>query len=159
MLMDLVAGDAREILLAIGIDDWAGLHDAGRFSAYLSLGGRMDPGWLDLFARAARDVTASPTPADFSDSLSQLESRQQSRLVGIVDRNVERVDPHWVDDVAALPPSQIDRIAARWIDLIELEECAVDADDKPILREAAGDLVEFCRRARDAEDVLLAWSI
>jgi hypothetical protein len=41
--MDLVAGDAREILLAIGIDDWAGLHDRTRFFGCLSLGGGMDP--------------------------------------------------------------------------------------------------------------------
>jgi len=33
-------------------------------------------------------------------------------------------------EIALLPDSQLDRIAARWIDLIELEECAVDADDK-----------------------------
>ena len=75
------------------------------------------------------------------------------------DRIVERVDPHWIDDVARLPEGQLDRIAARWIDLIDFEECEVDPHEKPMLRELAGDLLTFCRRARDAEDVLLAWTI
>lgn len=35
VLMDLVAGEAREILLAIGTDDWAGLHDRDRFPVYM----------------------------------------------------------------------------------------------------------------------------
>ena len=75
------------------------------------------------------------------------------------DRTVERVDPHWVDDVALLPEGHIDRIAARWIDLIDCEECDVDPDEKPMLRELAGDLVAFCRLAEGAEDVLFAWSL
>jgi hypothetical protein len=54
VLMDLVAGDAREILLAIAVGDWAGLRDPNRFVAYVSLGGGMDQTWLDLFAQAAR---------------------------------------------------------------------------------------------------------
>ena len=36
VLMDLIAGDAREILLAISVDDWAGLRDRSRFVAYIS---------------------------------------------------------------------------------------------------------------------------
>ena len=56
-LMDLVAGDAREILLAITIEDWAGLDDRSRFDAHLSLGGGLDPTWLDLFSEAVRSVT------------------------------------------------------------------------------------------------------
>ena len=61
--------------------------------------------------------------------------------------------------VALLPDSQLDRIAARWIDLIDCEECEVEPDDKPMLRELAGDLIDVCRRAEGAEDVLFAWSI
>ena len=34
-LMDLVAGNSREILLAIAVDDWAGLDDPSRFPASL----------------------------------------------------------------------------------------------------------------------------
>jgi hypothetical protein len=36
--MDLVAGDDREILLAIGIEDWAGLRDGHRLCACSSPG-------------------------------------------------------------------------------------------------------------------------
>jgi hypothetical protein len=61
--------------------------------------------------------------------------------------------------VAALPEAHLDRIAARWIDLIECEECNVGTDDKPMLRELAGELVAFCRRAEGAEDVLFAWTL
>ena len=53
VLMDLIAGDAREILLAISVDDWAGLRDRSRFVAYISLGGGLDLTWLDLLALAA----------------------------------------------------------------------------------------------------------
>jgi hypothetical protein len=157
--MDLVAGDAREILLAIGVDDWAGLGDRSRFPGYVSLGGGMDPSWLDLFAQATRDITGSDTPGAFSDAAHPLESRLQSRLAHLGDRTIERVDPHWVDDVALVPEGQVDRIAARWIDLIDCEECDVDPDEKPMFRQLAGDLIDFCRLAQGAEDVLFAWTI
>ena len=38
--MDLVAGDAPEILLVIGLDDLAALDDRRRFPAHLALGQR-----------------------------------------------------------------------------------------------------------------------
>jgi hypothetical protein len=153
--MDLVAGDVREILLAIGVDDWAGLRDPRRFVAYISLGGGLDVTWLDLFAQAAREISGGGTPGSFSEATRALESR----MTALSDRTIERIDPHWIDDVALLPESHLDRIAARWIDLIESEECDVGTDDKPMLRELAGDLVAFCRRAEGAEDVVFAWSI
>jgi hypothetical protein len=153
--MDLVAGDAREILLAIGVDDWAGLRNPHRFVAYISLGGGMDTTWLDLFAQAARETTGGASPGPFSEATRALESR----MTALSDRTVERVDPHWIDDVALLPEAHLDRIAGRWIDLIDCEECEVERDDKPMLRELAGELVSFCRRAEGAEDVLFAWSI
>jgi hypothetical protein len=61
--------------------------------------------------------------------------------------------------VAPLPEAHLDRIAARWIDLIEYEECDVATDDKPMLRGLVGDLVAFCHRAEGAEDVLFVWSL
>ena len=157
--MDLVAGDAREILLAIGVEDWAGLRDRARFPAYISLGGGMDPSWLDLFARAVRETTGGQTPGPFGEAACPLESRVHNQLASLGERTVERVDPHWIDDVASLADGRVDRVAARWIELIDCDECEVDPEDKPMLRELAGDLVDFCRRARDAEDVLFAWSI
>ena len=56
-LMDLVAGETREILLAFAVEDEAGLHDRDRFDAHLDLGGGLDPTWLDLFSEAVRSVT------------------------------------------------------------------------------------------------------
>jgi hypothetical protein len=155
VLMDLVAGDAREILLAISVDDWAGLRDPSRFVAYLSLGGGMDPLWLDLFSQAARETAGSAAPPPFTESTYRLEGRQAAFL----ERAVERVDRGWVDEIAQLPEGRLDGIAARWIDLIDCEERSVDPEDKPMLRELAGELVHFCRRAEGAEDVLFAWSI
>jgi hypothetical protein len=157
--MDLVAGDAREVLLAISVDDWNGLRDRARFSAYLSLGGGMDPCWLDLFARAVRDVTGGSTPIDFGEATCPLESPAQQSLANLGDRTIELVDRHWIDEVAAIPDGQVDHVAARWIDLVASKECEVDAEEKPMFRQLAGDLVEFCRDASDAEDVLFAWSI
>jgi len=157
--MDLVAGDAREILLAVGMEDWSGLRDERRFPAYISLGGGMDPIWLDLFSQAARETTGLDEPGPFSDAAFPLEGHLQKRLAGIGDRTIERVDPHWIDGVATLPEGQVGPIAVRWIELIDCEECSVDPEEKPMLRQLAGDLVEFCRRAEGAEDVLFAWSI
>jgi hypothetical protein len=157
--MDLVAGDAREILLAISVDDWVGLRDRGRFHAYISLGGGMDPVWLDLFSRAVRDVVGSASPGSFRDAACPLESRPQNSLSHLGDRTIERVDPHWIDEVAALPDDRVARVAARWIELIDAEICEVEPDEKPMLRALTGDLIDFCRSAADAEDVLFAWSI
>ncbi len=159
VVMDLVAGDARDILLAIGVEDWQGLRDPTRFDAYLPLGGRMDPAWLDLFAQAVREVTASRTPGAFTDACCPLEDRRLGRLRGSVDRTVERLDPHWVDEVALVPERSLDRIAGRWIELIDCQQCEVEADDKPMIRSVAGELVGFCRKARVSGDVLLAWTI
>jgi hypothetical protein len=155
VLMDFVAGEAREILLAIGVEDWASLRDPTRFVAYISLGRSMDLTWLDLFAQAIREVSGGESPAAFSDSTYALESR----LASLSERTVERVDPDWIDDLATVPEGSLDRIAARWIDLIDCEECNVDPDEKPMLRQLAGDLISFCRRAEGAEDVLFVWSI
>jgi len=153
--MDLVAGDPREILLAIGVDDWAGLRDPSRFLAYLALGGGMEMTWLDLFAQAARETTGGEAPGAFTEATRPL----QSRLAVLSDRTVERIDPHWVDEVAFLPEGHLDLIAARWIELIDGDGFDVEPDDKPMLRELASDLLDFCRRAQGAEDVLLAWSM
>jgi hypothetical protein len=157
--MDLIAGDAREILLAISTEDWQGLRDPGRFAGYLPLGGRMDPSWLDLLACAAREITADSLPGDFTDACCPLHNPSLARLKGSVDRTIERVEPRWVHEVALLPDRARDAIAARWIELIDLEECEVEPDDKPMIRSLVGELIEFCRRADDAEDVLLAWSM
>ncbi|HEX7496745.1 MAG TPA: hypothetical protein VF349_08940 [Candidatus Limnocylindrales bacterium] len=155
VLMDLIAGDAREILLAISVDDWAGLRDRSRFVAYISLGGGLDLTWLDLLALAARETTGGESPGPFTLATHSLKSGPGD----VTERTVERVDPHWIDAVARLPESRVDRIAARWIELLHCEGCEIDPEEKPMLRELTGDLIDFCRRAEGAEDVLFAWSL
>jgi hypothetical protein len=153
-LMDLVAGDEREILLAIAVEDWAGLDDPSRFDAHLSLGGGLDPTWLDLFAEAIRAVTNGDGPADFLDARSELEGPADA-----VDRVIERVDPAWIDAVARLADHYLDAIAGRWVDLIEEELGFLPREEKPWIRQLAGDIVTFARAADRSQDVLFAWSL
>src|SRR4029079_6669432 len=83
-LMDLVAGDAPDILMAIGLDDLAALDDQRRFPAHLALGSGLDPTWLDLFAHAARSRHGSSEPADFIDARLELNGSDESD-----DRTIE----------------------------------------------------------------------
>src|SRR5450432_553863 len=107
-LMDLVAGDQHEILVAIVTDDLASLSDRRRFMAHLSLGAGLDPTWLDLFSEAARSVTGTDQPQDFLDARRELDSvgaggpgGRQAGVTGDADdpggRTIERVDPRWVE--------------------------------------------------------------
>jgi len=152
--MDLVAGDAREILLAIGTDDLAALDDGRRFTAHVALGGGLDPTWLDLFAEAARSVVDGDGPGSFLDARIELNGPGTDET-----RSVERVDPAWVEAVAMIPERQIGAIASAWIDLVEEELGALARDEKPWIRDLAGRLVAFCRAADRAPDVLFAWSM
>jgi hypothetical protein len=153
-LMDLVAGDSREILLAIAVDDWAALADAARFDAHLSLGGGLDPTWLDLFSEAARSTTGRDGPANFLDARRELDG---SGDVG--DRTVERVDPEWVTAVALITDHEVDAVAGRWIDLIAEELGELPREEKPWIRTLAADIVAFARAADGSPSVLFAWSI
>ena len=89
-LMDLVAGDARDILLALTVDDVAGLDDPDRFRAHLALGGGLDPTWLDLFSEAVRSVTGGEGPTDFLDARSDLEGMSDAleRIVLGAERRI-----------------------------------------------------------------------
>ena len=71
--MDLVAGDQRDIVLALSVDDIAAFDQPDRFVAHLPLGGGLDPTWLDLFCEAVRSVTEQDDPVDFLDARSDLE--------------------------------------------------------------------------------------
>ena len=152
--MDLVAGDAPDILLVIGLDDLAALDDPRRFRAHLALGSGLDPTWLDLFAEAARSVTGSSEPADFIDARLELNGSDEAD-----DRTIERVDPSWISTVARIPDDDLAAIAGRWIDLVEDELGMLPREEKPWIRELAGRLVAFCQAADRAPDVLFAWSI
>lgn len=152
--MDLVAGNAQEILLAIGTNDLAGLDDRARFPAHVALGGGLDPTWLDLFAEAARSVGGGDGPGEFLDARIELNGPGDDE-----GRSIERVDPAWIGAVARIPESRVGAVASRWIDLIEEELGGLPREEKPWIRDLTGQLVAFCRAADRAPDVLFAWSL
>jgi hypothetical protein len=156
-LMDLVAGESREILLAVAVEDWQGLEDRDRFDAHLSLGGGLDPTWLDLFSEAVRTVTGREEPRDFLDARTELDGRAETGDVG--ERTIERVDPAWVTAVARLPDGDVDAVAGRWIALLEEEVGQLPREEKPWIRSMAGDIVRFARAADRSPAVLFAWSL
>ena len=153
-LMDLIAGDERAILLAISVEDWAGLDDHGRFDAHLSLGGGLDPTWLDLFSQAVRSVHGSDEPVDFLDARRELDGPD-----GGGDRVIERVDPAWIGALARLSDRAVDGVAGRWIDLVEEEFGELPREEKPWIRTLAGDLIAFARAADRSPDVVFAWAL
>ena len=152
-LMDLVAGDAPAILLAIGLDDLAALDDRARFQAHLALGSGLDPTWLDLFAEAVRTVTGGDGPSDFIDARLEIDAPDDDQ------RTIERVDPTWITTVAMIPEHDLGAIAGRWIELVEDELGGLPREEKPWIRDLAGRLVTFCQAADSAPDVLFAWSL
>ena len=152
--MDLIAGDAREILLVIGLDDPEAFDDPTRFSAHLSLGGGLDPTWLDLFAEATRTVTGSSEPTDLLDARLELDGPGEAG-----DRTIERIDPTWITAVARVPDASLDAIAGRWIALVEEELGVLPREEKPWIRDLTSQVVRFCREADRAPDVLFAWSL
>ena len=152
-LMDLVAGDLRDIILALSIDDVTAFTDPDRFTAHLALGGGLDPTWLDLFSEAARSVTDRDGPSDFLDARTELDG-----AAARVERIVERVDRAWVDAVAAIPDEQLGALAGRWIDLLEEEFGLLPREEKPWIRDMAERIVGFSRAAGEARDVVFAWA-
>lgn len=153
-LMDLVAGDAREILLVLSVEDPAAFEDRSRFDAYLPLGPGLDPTWLDLFCEAARSIHTSDEPRNFLDARHELEGHD-----AMTERTVEHVDAAWVSAVARLSDHDLDAITGRWIDLLEDELGQLSADEKPWIRQLAGEVVAFCRAADRSDAVFFAWSL
>jgi hypothetical protein len=150
--MELIAGPVAEILEMLGGEDDGGVGTPGRFAAYLSLSGGMDPTWLDLFAESARVATNLDAPTDFIDARIELGVSNGS------ERTVERVETSWISAVAAIPDAAIDRLAGRWIDRLEDELGELQPDEKPWIRELAGRVVAFCRTAARA-DVVFVWEL
>ena len=153
-LMELVAGDASAILVVISTDDLDALADRERFAAHLSLGPGLDPTWLDLFSEAVRTVTGSAEPSDFLDARRELDGPTD-----VEGRTIERIDPHWVEAIARLTDHEIPAVAGRWLDLLDEELGQLPREEKPWIRQLAGDVVVFCRAAERAPDVLFAWSL
>jgi hypothetical protein len=152
-LMDLVAGDARDIVLALSIDDVTAFDDRDRFVAHLPLGGGLDPTWLDLFSEAVRSVTERPEPTDFLDARTELDGASAS-----VERIVDRVDGDWIESVGQVPDELLGPLAGRWIELLEEELGLLPREEKPWIRDLAGRIVAFSRQAADARDVVFAWA-
>lgn len=149
--MDLIAGDERDIVLALAIDDIAAFDDRERFAAHLSLGDTLDPVWLDLFSESVRLTTGRVEPADFRTARTEVPGTGTERVV-------ERVDPAWVAAVARVPSEQMEAIAAQWRQLLEVGHGVAVADDAtPWLRDLAAGLAAFCRAAETARTVIFAW--
>ena len=154
-LMDLIAGDRREILLALATDDWAGLADRSRFHAHLALGGGLDPTWLDLFSEAVRAVVGEDAgPGDFLDARFELDGPGE-----MTERTLEAIDAAWLTAVAAIPDRDVDAIAGRWIDLVEEDLGELPREEKPWIRQLTGQIVAFARDADRAPDVIFAWAL
>jgi hypothetical protein len=153
-LMELVAGDAPAILVVLSADDLGGLSDRGRFAAHLSLGGGLDPTWLDLFSEAVRSVNGTGDPTDFIDARRDLGGPGD-----VGGRIVERVDGAWVETIARLTERDLPAVAGRWLDLLDEEYGELPREEKPWIRQLAGEIVTFCQNARQAPDILFAWSL
>lgn len=153
-LMELVAGDSEAILIVISTDDLAALSEPGRFVAHVSLGAGLDPTWLDLFSEAVRSVLGRAEPSDFLDARRELEGPGESG-----GRTVERVDPRWIETIAQLRERDIAAVAGRWLDLLDDELGELPREEKPWIRELAGEIVRFCQAAERAPDVIFAWSL
>ncbi len=151
--MDLVAGDARDIVLALSIDDVAAFEDPDRFVAHLPLGGGLDPTWLDLFSEAVRSVTGLEDLVDFLDARMEIEGAAAAG-----ERIVDRVDRDWVEAVAQVPEDHLGALAGRWIELLEEELGLLPREEKPWIRDLAGRIVAFCRASSEARDVIFAWA-
>jgi len=155
LVMDLVAGNEREILLVVAVDDLAAFDDPRRFAAHLAFGGMVDPTWLDLFSQAVRSATGRDDPVDFFEARTELEGPSS----GGAERTVELVHPAWITAVAMIDDRDLDAITGRWIDLVEEEYGDLPREEKPSMRKFASEIIQFARRADRAPAVILAWSL
>jgi len=152
--MELIAGDAQDILVVLGAAEVGGtIPDRDRYHAHLPLGGGIDPTWLDLFAEAARVTLDADAPSDFIDARIELRASDDEALT------IERVDPMWISAVARIPDTSIDAVAGRWIDRLEEEMGSLPGEEKPWIRDLAGQVIAFCRTADRAPDVVFVWAL
>ena len=93
-------------------------------------------------------------PVDFIDARRELEGPGD-----VGERTIERVDEGWVGAIARIADHDVDRIAGRWIDLLDEEFGDLPREDKPWIRQLASDLIGFARSADRTPDVLFAWSL
>lgn len=103
-------------------------------------------------AELARRSTGQGEPVDFLDARTELDGTADT-----VERIVERVDTDWVEAVAAVPDDLHGALAGRWIELLEEELGLLPREEKPWIRDMAGRIVVFTRKAAGARDVIFAW--
>ena len=152
--MELIAGDARDILVVLGAAQMDGIvPERDRYQAHLSLGGGIDPTWLDLFSEAARVTLDADAPSDFIDARFELGES------GDMGLTIERVDPAWVTSVAMIADTSIDALTGSWIDRLQEDMGALPREEKPWIRDLAGQIVAFCRIADRAPDVIFVWAL
>ena len=154
LVMDLVAGDSRQILLAVAMDDLASFDDRARYPAHLTFGGAIDPTWLDLFSAAVRAITNRDDPSDFLEARTELDGPGDAG-----SRTVERIDPGWITSIARLGDHDLDAVTGHWIDLLEHELGDFPREEKPSVRKFAREIVDFARASDRAPAVILAWSL
>ena len=77
----------------------------------------------------------------------------------LAERSIERVDPAWLAAVARLDDREVDAVAGRWIDLVEEDLGELPREEKPWIRELAGQIVQFARAADRSQDVIFAWAL
>ena len=61
--------------------------------------------------------------------------------------------------IARLADRDVDAIAGRWIDLVEEDLGELPRDEKPWIRQLAGEIVRFARDSDRSPDVLFAWAL
>ena len=99
-------------------------------------------------------MTGAGEPSDFLDARRELDGPDD-----LAGRTVERIDPRWIEAIARLNDHEIPAVAGRWLDLLDEELGQLPREEKPWIRQLAGDVVTFCRAAERAPDVLFAWSL
>ena len=153
--MDLVAGDARDVVLAL-----VGRRRRRRSPTRTGspptspLGGGLDPTWLDLFSEAVRSVTGGDEPVDFLDARTELDGPDGD------DRADRRAGRRRLDRRRRRGPGRArsGALAGRWIELLEEELGLLPREEKPWIRDLAGaDRRRSAGPSTGARDVVFAW--
>jgi hypothetical protein len=144
--LELVAGDPRELVVALAAGDRTALADPERAAAFLPLGD-LDPSWLDALGEAIGDLGGGRV-APFRSGLRPLPDR----LARSVEDEVWLVDARWLHAVAGVADEAVAAVARGW--LVRLGVAEPSASDLALAAELAAAIVRFARRATTAEAVL-----
>lgn len=144
--LELVAGDPRQLLLALAVGDTDALADPERADAYLPLGD-LGLGWLDALTAAVHELTGQG-PATFRAALRLLPER----LAQTLEADVRLVDATWLRALASLADETAPHVADRWLARAGERERPPDLVAAAV--ELTGAVVRFARRAAAADAVL-----